>query len=285
LKKSKPDKEANKDQTQTQEPAAQAEPAASLEEIQISFNIIKRLIAEIENCVAKRQGTTILSKDVNRAQQLCLGLLEQHESLAVDCEVDHFNPQSLASNELARAKRQNIDARLKADEVKALRNIFGKFPRNITIDSRYVGRGQREPYLRLMTIAEKAAQLKPSDPVINTVGYIRLMTKGIPMDSHPEVEEVLKKVNSFPTDLNEFILRLAPNMKDSKEAHPGSYPAFPLGDQRPDYFHWEAGAPLQKPIVSIMNTSQFLDYQSNVNEGRQRSSHDSRRLAKRSERP
>lgn len=248
---------------------AASAPAATPEEIQISFNTIKHLIDDIDKCWTNDRGTTILHRDVFRAQALCVGLLAHNQSLEVDAG-NHYHPQTLALNELARAKRERTDATLKPDEAGALRKMFSKFPRNIIVDFRYAGRGQKRPYLRLMTIAEKEARLKPTDVVFTTVGYIRLMAKSTGWITHPAFGEALTKMESFRPNLDEFILRFCPNTKDLKEGHPQLNLSY--SDGMTDKLFSKAGEPVQKPTVSSGYCS--LELSRSQNEGRQRSSDD-----------
>jgi hypothetical protein len=218
----------------------------------VSFNFIKRFISEMEHNASStpKQGTTITFKDVARAQQLCVGLLEQNESVAVDSEADPFNPQFTALNALATAKRDHADAILKADEVEALKKIVDTFPRNITMDYMPLGRGQKGHCLRLMTGAEKKAILKGPEPVINTVGYVKLMVKSAGISS-PELDEALKDPKSFGTDLNKFIERFTPSAEATTEPDRGCYLHVPFGESKPETHFFEKGDPLQKPVVSI----------------------------------
>ena len=225
------------------------------EEIRVSFNFIQRFIKEMEKdapCIPK-QGATIPCDDVVRAQQLCAGLLEQNESVNVDSEADPLNPQFTALNELARAKRERADALLKADEVGALRKIVSTFPRNITISYESVGRGQKDYCLRLMTTAEQKAVLKGPEPVIQSVGYVKLMANAAKRDGigSAELDEALKDPKSFGTDLNKFIERFTPSTMATTESHSGLVLRVPLDERKLDSYFFEKGDPLQKPVVSM----------------------------------
>jgi hypothetical protein len=223
------------------------------EELRISFNFITRFIKEIEQIVSGsgRQGTRIPYNDVARAQQLCVGLLEQNESIAVDAKVDLLNPQFTALNELARAKREHTDAVLKADDVVAVGKIVSAFPRNITISYVCLGRGRKEYCLRLLTSAEKKAVLKGPEPVINTVGHMKLMAIAAERDGipSPELDESLKDMKSFRTDLNKYIKRFTPSNEVTTESNDGCYLRVPFGEDKLETHFYAKGTPLQKPVV------------------------------------
>jgi hypothetical protein len=228
------------------------------EELRISFNFITRFIKEIEQSVSSsgRQGTRIPYNDVARAQQLCVGLLEQNRSIAVDAKVDPLNPQSTALNELARAKREHTDAVLKADDVVAVGKIVSAFPRNIIISYVSLGGGRKEYCFRLLTAAEKKAVLKGPEPVLNTVGYLKLMAKhnGIPS---PKIDQFLKDMKRFRTDLNEYIDRFTPSNEVTTESSNGFQIRLPFGEDKPEKHFYVKGAPLRKPMVRSQTFKKF----------------------------
>ena len=198
------------------------------EEIRVSFNFIQRFIREVEKDAPgpTRQDLTIPYDDVVRAQQLCAGLLEQNNSIAVDSEAEALHPQRTALSELARAKREHTDAVLKASEVGALKKIVGTFPRNITISYESLGKGQKGHCLRLMTSAEKKAILKGPEPVIETVGHVKLKANAAKREGveSEEFDELLKDPRSFRVDLNEFIERFTPSTRATTESTPNMCP-------------------------------------------------------------
>ena len=83
----------------------------------------------------------------------------------VDPDADHYHAQITSEKEQARAKRDGTPADLNAGQVAAVVEIFNRFPRNLAIDRR---KRTHEPYLRLMTGAEKARTCRPQDPVIRS---------------------------------------------------------------------------------------------------------------------
>jgi hypothetical protein len=225
------------------------------EEIRVSFNFIQRFIREVEKDAPSwpKQGTTIPNDDVVRAQRLCAGLLEQNESLAADPEADAFHPQLTALDELARAKREHTDAVLKADEVVALRKIVGAFPRNITMEYTNLERGQKDHCIRLMSSAEKRAVLKGPEPVIQTVGHIKLMVNAAKREgfSSEKLDELLKDPRSFRTDLNKFVERFTPSSTATTEPKPGCVLHVLFGGKNFETHFFEKGEPLQKSWVRI----------------------------------
>jgi len=231
------------------------------EELRISFNFITRFIKEIEQIVSGsgRQGTRIPYNDVARAQQLCVGLLEQNESIAVDVKVDPLNPQSTALNELARAKREHTDAVLKADAVVAVGKIVSAFPRNITISYVSLAGGRKEYCLRLLTSAEKKAVLKGPEPVINTVGHMKLMAIAAQRDGirSPEVGEYLKDMKFYKIDLNKYIERFTPSNEVTTESNDGYYIRMPSDGDKLETHFYAKGAPLQKPVVRSQTFKKF----------------------------
>lgn len=215
-----------------------------------------------------RQSLTIPYDDVVRAQQLCAGLLEQSNSLAVDPEADALHPQRTAMSELARAKREHTDAVLKASEVRALQKIVGNFPRNITISYESLGKGQKGHCLRLMTSAEKKAILKGPEPVFETVGHVKLKANAAKRDgiSTEEVDELLKDSRSFRTDLNEFIERFTPSTRATIGSTPGIILRIPLDETKAETHHFKKGEPLQKSVLSIFysKTEEYLSHRNRL---------------------
>lgn len=244
------------------------------EEIRISFNFIQRFIREVEKDAPSptKQGLTIPYDDVVRAQQLCAGLLEQSNSIAVS-EADALHPQRTALSELARAKREHTDAVLKANVVGALRKIVGTFPRNITISYESLGKGQKGHCLRLMTSAEKKAILKGPEPVLETIGHIKLKANAARREGggseeldellrDPGLEELLKDPRSFRTDLNEFIERFTPSTRATTGSKPGFILRIPLAETKAETHHFKKGEPLQKLVVDqevLMTDEEWRD--------------------------
>jgi hypothetical protein len=185
--------------------------------------------------------------------------LEQNGSIAVDVKVDPLNPQSTALNELAGAKREHTDAVLKADDVVAVGKIVSAFPRNITISYVSLGGGRKEYCLRLLTSAEKKAVLKGPEPVINTVGHMKLMAIAAQRDGipSPELDEHLKDMKSYRIDLNKYIERFTPSNKVTTESDDGYYIRMPSDGDKLETHFYAKGAPLQKPVVRSQTFKKF----------------------------
>jgi hypothetical protein len=251
-KKPKETREDSQNASATVETEGKSDLLASPEEVQISFNIITRLYDQIEKATNSKIGTTILSKDVERAQRLCVELLGQHPSLVVDPEIDCYDPQVNALKELARAKRETDDAVLREDEVGALQKIVTKFPRNIVLDSRYVGKGRREPYLRIMTTREtKEAKLKDHHSMVHNLSNLRYMARSDFVDNFsPMLEEIQKDPNGYEPDLNELIMRLTPTARNGSERRGVTYHYFPPIVGEPDTVKYKKGGPIQHEAVS-----------------------------------
>jgi hypothetical protein len=225
------------------------------EEIRVSFNFIQRFIREVEKYAPgpTRQDLTIPYDDVVRAQQLCAGLLEQNNSIAMDSEAGALHPQRTALSELARAKREHTDAVFKPSEVRALKKIVGAFPRNITISYESLGKGQKGHCLRLMTSGEKKAILKGPEPVFETVGHLKLMANAAKREGieSEKFDELLKDPRNFRVDLNELIERFTPSTRATTESTSKCVHRIPYGETELETHYFEEGDPLQKPVVSI----------------------------------
>jgi hypothetical protein len=105
-----------------------------------------------------------------------------------------------------------------------------------------------------MTSAEKKAILKGPEPVIETVGHVKLMANVVKREGveSEEFDERLKDPRSFRVDLNEFIERFTPSTRASTESTPICVFRVPSGEAELETHYFEKGNPLHKPVVSIL---------------------------------
>lgn len=148
---------------------------------------------------------------------LALGLLEMNGYLAKDPKINFHHPQCTGLLKLARAKAENTTVSLDAREVLAFVAIFDRFPRNITVDRRKVGKRITEPYLRVMKTSEtKATRIVRSQAVIHSGSSLRqsLLDDVLKGNSRTSVQRALdsREDAEVGAHLNELILHLTPGM-------------------------------------------------------------------------
>jgi hypothetical protein len=149
----------------------------------------------------------VVPKDVASVERLYLGILEMIPRFKIDHVRQPFHPQPTALEKLARARQEKAGATLRPEEVKEFCDVYTQFPRNITVKFLDL----KEPHLRLMTRAEKAATLHVGDVCLSSPADVRMLSKSA------SLKEKAKLIVSDEAELNRMVLLMTPGKGEEIE--------------------------------------------------------------------